>query len=36
MGNKLVVPQILWFALFVSTLIYMYVLDVTPPNGEST
>lgn len=36
MGNKLLVPRILWFALFVSTLIYVYVLDVTPPKGEST
>jgi len=35
-GNKLLVPRILWFALFVSTLIYVYVLDVTPLKGEPT
>ncbi len=36
MGNKLLIPRILWFALFGSTLIYVYVLDVVPLKGEPT
>jgi hypothetical protein len=34
MAGKLLVPRILWFALFLSTLIYLYVLDVTAVQGE--
>jgi F0F1-type ATP synthase membrane subunit c/vacuolar-type H+-ATPase subunit K len=34
MTNKLLVPRILWFALFLSTLIYLYVLEVTTVQGE--
>ena len=34
MAGKLLVPRILWFALFLSTLIYLYVLEVTAVQGE--
>jgi hypothetical protein len=34
MANRLLVPRILWFALFLSTLIYLYVLEVTTVQGE--
>jgi hypothetical protein len=34
MARKLLVPRILWFALFLSTLIYLYVLNVTTVQGE--
>ncbi|MGB5696159.1 MAG: hypothetical protein WBM46_10935 [Polyangiales bacterium] len=34
MAGRLLVPRILWFALFLSTLIYLYVLDVTTLHGE--
>lgn len=34
MAGKLLVPRILWFALFLSTLVYLYVLDLTTVQGE--
>jgi hypothetical protein len=34
MARKLLVPRILWLALFLSTLIYLYVLDVSTVQGE--
>ena len=36
MGNKLFVPRILWFVLFGSTLVYVYVLDIVAVKGEPT
>jgi F0F1-type ATP synthase membrane subunit c/vacuolar-type H+-ATPase subunit K len=34
MAGKLLVPRILWLALLLSTLVYLYVLDVTAVRGE--
>lgn len=34
MARELLIPRILWFALFLSTLIYLYVLDVATIQGE--